>query len=442
MYTILPFVSYLLASSHLLAAGSPAAPGNPAAPGAASLLGAARATGSLGKGLPGPSAPPPAAATPVPLSRAGGSTSAAALPAPSSLPQQTADGGRAAPPDAGRKAAGKAAVTSVWRPAPGSADAAARPLAAPPSTWRIWLEFYSPQLARLLTGLSFAGLIKLLCMAGNVLVQVSPYPQVQRWERRGCTGDADAAPYVSIAFGGWQWCFYGAFAYLVTRRSGFLILVHSNCLGAVLGTYYTAAFHKNCRHQRSLNSLNWYLSAVSALALLQMCSLLMLPAERALFLSGLISSFCSFVGAISMLVTVPAVIKNRDSRSIPGPMVLANFMSALVWCLCGWMLADPLVIGPNIVAAIASLVCMYMKVHFPSDRKQADQEEPDEAAAIISSFAGPSKKQMTVTANEFTPLGAAASSASAASTSEGSTADPAPKYATAAQFSDGTGGTF
>ena len=44
----------------------------------------------------------------------------------------------------------------------------------------------------------------------------SPFPQVSRWDIRKCTGDADAAPFVSIAFGGCQWCFYGMFAWLVT----------------------------------------------------------------------------------------------------------------------------------------------------------------------------------------------------------------------------------
>merc|ERR1719484_505587 len=106
-----------------------------------------------------------------------------------------------------------------------------------------------PQTTVLLQGITFALVIKVLCMAGNVLVQVSPYPQVNRWESRGCTGEADAAPYVSIAFGGCQWCFYGMFAWIVTSRSGFLILVHSNCLGAVLGTYYVVAFLRNCRNE-------------------------------------------------------------------------------------------------------------------------------------------------------------------------------------------------
>jgi len=227
-----------------------------------------------------------------------------------------------------------------------------------------WLSTHMGEVWQIVQGLTFAMVIKALCMAGNVLVQVSPYPQVKRWETRQCTGEVDPAPYVSIAFGGWQWCFYGMFAYLLTRRSGFLILVHSNCLGAVLGTYYTVAFCRYCQDEAAKQNLQRYLSAVGGLVFLQASSLLMLPAERALFLAGLVSSFCSFIGALSMLVVVPTVLRTQDSRMIPGPIITANLMSAMVWCLCGWMLQDPLVTVPNVVSACSGTICLFLKIRY------------------------------------------------------------------------------
>lgn len=276
-------------------------------------------------------------------------------------------------------------------------------------------------------------------MAGNVLVQVSPYPQVQRWEHRGCTGEADAAPYVSIAFGGWQWCYYGMFAYLLTNRSGFLILVHSNFLGALLGTYYTFTFYRNCRNEDSLNSLNKYLSAVTALALLQGCAILVLPMERALFLTGLISSFCSFLGALSMLVTVPLVLRSKSSRSIPGPVVVANLLSGIVWCLCGWMLADPLVTGPNIVAVVACLICMYLKFQFPSDDKMP---EPDEIACILAAMQEPELK-VDCPASELVPFAKLGHKAALHSTfGPPKVEDPSSSLCAEEANYGGTGGTF
>jgi len=235
--------------------------------------------------------------------------------------------------------------------------------------------------------ITFMTLIKALCMAGNILVQVSPYPQVQRWEACQCTGEADAAPYVSIAFGGWQWCYYGLFAFILTKRNGFLILVHSNFLGAVLGTYYSVAFYRHCHNAEGRNSFQKYMSAVGTLILLQSSALLVLPIERALFLTGLISSFCSFVGALSMLVSVPTVIRTKDSRTIPGSLVIANIFSSLIWCLCGWILEDPLIAAPNIVGFSSSFVCLVLKHRYavdetmpPLPHKSRATSQPTESA--------------------------------------------------------------
>lgn len=275
---------------------------------------------------------------------------------------------------------------------------------------------YITDFVRLLQGITFAAVVKALCMAGNVLVQISPFPQIKRWERRGCTGEADAAPYVSIAFGGWQWCFYGTFAWLLTKRSGFLILVHSNCLGALLGTYYTVAFYRLCRNSDAQNSFQRYLSAVGSLVVLQMCSIMVLPLERALFLTGLISSFCSFVGALSMLVTVPVVLRTQDSRSIPGPLCMCNGLSAMVWCLCGYILEDPLVMCPNIVSCLSSAFCVYLKHRFPSGDDKSHEEFVSHAEVIDPGMAKLAKRKgfldtgnahlpyTEVSANELTQL--------------------------------------
>ena len=77
--------------------------------------------------------------------------------------------------------------------------------------------------------------------------------------------------------------------------------------------------------------------------------------------SGFRSSFCSFVGAISMLFVLPSVLKAQDSRAIPGPLVLANLVSAIVWCICGALLADPMIAAPNLVCCISSTLCLYLK---------------------------------------------------------------------------------
>lgn len=236
---------------------------------------------------------------------------------------------------------------------------------APAASWSS-SQWTILRVSSMIAGVTFAMLIKALCFAGNVMVCLSPFPQAMRWKCRKCTGEADAAPYVSIAFGGSQWCFYGLFAWYVTSKTGFLILVYSNCLGAVLGTYYTMTFYKNCRNEASLDSLQKYLSAVTALVCLQVCGISILPAERALFLTGLVSSFCSFVGACSVLVTIPQVLRLQDSRSIPGPLACASVCSAILWSVCGWLLEDPMVLVPSMFSLGCSTSALACKAMYPS----------------------------------------------------------------------------
>lgn len=308
-------------------------------------------------------------------------------------------------------------------------------------------QWYIMQASQLIAGLTFAMIVKAFCVAGNMLVQVSPFPQVRRWESRGCTGEADAAPYVSIAFGGCQWCFYGAFAWIVTSRSGFLILVHANCLGAILGTYYVRTFYRNCRNEVFLASLQKYLSAVSALALLQVCAMSVLPAERALFLTGLISSFCSFVGATSVLVTVPTVLRTKDSRSIPGPFAVANLCSALVWSLCGYLLDDPLVMVPNLFACACSATSLGLKVIYPSELFPSGE---DKLALVEEGIETPGKKgsltgkRVLDVPTEFTPIKSRMSEKSVFAFLEGQCQKvlmPVAVVDDAGDGTDGTGGT-
>lgn len=274
----------------------------------------------------------------------------------------------------------------------------------PISSWRpihaIWSEL--TLLEQMVAGLTFASMIKAVCLLGNVLVQISPFPQVKRWEKRQDTGEADAAPYVSIAYGGWQWCYYGFFAFFLTRRSGFLILVHSNCLGAVLGTYYTMAFYRHCKDNQARQGLQKYLCCVMTLIFVQVCAISTMPAERALFMTGLISSFCGFVGAISMLASLPTVIRTQDSRAIPGPLALANSFSALAWLVCGYILADPMISAPNVVCFFCSMLCLYLKQRYPCDESgDGDCEEAPAETRSAKNFQMHTTKHLRMKVDSF-----------------------------------------
>merc|ERR1740121_3164956 len=107
--------------------------------------------------------------------------------------------------------------------------------------------------------------------------------QAKTWKTHLSTGEANAAPYVAIAFGGWQWCVYGALTFWLTGRPELLVLV-GGCLPVTfLGVYYLVVFMQHCRRPPAVCSLARYTAAASFLILMQTTAIAVSPA-RALLL--------------------------------------------------------------------------------------------------------------------------------------------------------------
>merc|ERR1719310_1581783 len=102
------------------------------------------------------------------------------------------------------------------------------------------------------------------------------------------------------------------------------------------------------------------------MAVCQFVAMMVLPIQKALFMSGIIASMCSVASALSTLVTLPTVVRLERSDSIPGGIVVAGLMSALIWFLCGLLLSDPCILAPNGVAILTSAICLYLKAKYPT----------------------------------------------------------------------------
>lgn len=277
---------------------------------------------------------------------------------------------RASPPDLG---AGKNDAFVHLRP-PAAALAAVADYAR---------TSLSPHLKSLFAGLSFAASLKVACMAGNIFYTVSPIPQVQGWEYEGCTGNVDAAPYVTMALNGWQWCFYGFAAWLIKENDSFLVLVYANCLAAMLGIYYTSSFYRFCHNQSTSSNLKQYLSAAVALLLLETSIWLTLPHVQALMLHSIIASLCSFVSAMSVLAALPTVMRTHDTSAICAPLVLANLIGGFLWAYWGYTMMDCSILVPNLFAASASCVCLAVRAAFSPTSPDVDRSgRPDKMGRV------------------------------------------------------------
>jgi len=214
--------------------------------------------------------------------------------------------------------------------------------------------------------MSLGFIVKSACMACNIFYQASPMPLINEYTAKGDTGDADLAPFIATAYGGWQWCFYGTFAYLVTGKSGFLVLVYSNVVGATLGLYYVYSFVKNCNNKLMKEKSTTYYYILASLVSVQFIAICEMQPVKALFFCGLISSAWSTIASASLVATVPKVYETRNSKSLPLPLVVVGFFSAFLWILCGVMLWDPWITFPNMFACMVCIFALHLCYIFPA----------------------------------------------------------------------------
>lgn len=223
--------------------------------------------------------------------------------------------------------------------------------------WFLWLR----------ATLSIGFAVKSMCMMCNIFYQASPLPLINDYRFKGDTGDADLAPFIATAYGGWQWCFYGLFAYIVTGKSGFLVLVYSNVVGATLGLYYVYSFNVNCHDSAMMEKRTKYYYVLASIVAIQAVAITSMQPVKALFFCGLISSAWSTIASASLVATVPKVFATRNSRSLPLPLLVMGTVSAALWIVCGIMLWDPWITFPNMFAICVCTGALYLCHIFPAD---------------------------------------------------------------------------
>ena len=48
-----------------------------------------------------------------------------------------------------------------------------------------------------------------------------------------------------------------------------------------------------------------------------------------------------------------------------------------MWCICGWMLDDPLIAAPNVIGCLSGVLCLLLKYVYPeSSMKPRAESEP------------------------------------------------------------------
>jgi len=240
-----------------------------------------------------------------------------------------------------------------------------------PTAERPWWYSY---LFDLLHSITCFVVLKAACMTSNLFFQVSPYSIVKKWASEGSTGQADAAPLVSICFGCCQWNFYGTFAWYVTGKTGFLVIVYANVIGMFLGAFYVTSFLRLCKCVTALTKIKFYFKVISCLVVVQIVAILLMPVQKALFFSGLVSSSCTIMGAVSPLTYVPMVYQSGSSSQLPRALVYSLFVSSVLWFSCGLILWDVCLYGPNFASTCVASYLIGLCWYYPSVEQALPQK--------------------------------------------------------------------
>jgi len=104
---------------------------------------------------------------------------------------------------------------------------------------------------------------------------------------------------------------------------------------------------------------------VSVFVLMQLLAIMTLELNSALFAVGLASSICGMMGACSLLTTLPQVIETQCSASINMPLLVTGLFSGLLWLLCGAVLHDMWILGPQIVGLLLQSFAVAAVLYFP-----------------------------------------------------------------------------
>eukprot|EP00928_Gymnodinium_smaydae_P043870 TRINITY_DN29317_c0_g2_i1.p1 TRINITY_DN29317_c0_g2~~TRINITY_DN29317_c0_g2_i1.p1 ORF type:complete len:311 (+),score=43.35 TRINITY_DN29317_c0_g2_i1:262-1194(+) len=227
--------------------------------------------------------------------------------------------------------------------------------------------------------ISMVIIVKAICVVSNVLSQLSPYPVVKQIQSQHHTSEIDAAPLVALAYSSSQWCFYGAYAWFLTQRPGFLVIIYSNCLGVCLGLYYVWTYHWHCKQTTtSYFALRYYYNIALSLIVMQFVALKLVDSQRMMLLSGLVSSLCSFVSGLTPLEVLPKVRRSQSSAPIPVALVMAFAISSMFWVICGVMLSDMWIIVPNTSTTLVNLYIASFVFIYPRDPAPNDESLPEE----------------------------------------------------------------
>jgi uncharacterized protein with PQ loop repeat len=213
-------------------------------------------------------------------------------------------------------------------------------------------ESETDRLHRWLRVLSFAFLLKAGAIASSVFMTLSPLRAVQSIKTAKDTLAYPPYCFVCVAACGTQWCAYGTFAFAVTGNYGFLILVYSNVLGVIMGSYYGFTYYSNINTTARWDQFKVTVGAAACCYTGEVLMMLTMTHAKALLVVGTTSAFMSVLVSVAPIADLPRILKTRDTSGMPADVCLASFIASCLWLGCAILLHDAWIFVPNLCGLI------------------------------------------------------------------------------------------
>lgn len=217
---------------------------------------------------------------------------------------------------------------------------------------------------RMLRLLSFSFLLKAGAIMSSVILTLSPLRAVWKMQETKSTLNYPPYTFFCVAACGLQWCAYGSFAFIVTNNYGFLILVYSNVLGVIMGTYYCYTYYSNIRDEHRRGQLMTCLYAAAANFAFEGIVIPTLPHPRALLIVGTLSAFYSVLVSFAPVADVNRILGKGDISGMPKDVVLASFVASILWFGCALLLHDTWILVPNFFGLVLGGIQIFILAYF------------------------------------------------------------------------------
>jgi hypothetical protein len=212
--------------------------------------------------------------------------------------------------------------------------------------------------------MSFSFLLKAGAIMSSVLLTLSPMRAVLNMKEAKSTLSYPPFTFFCVAACGLQWCAYGSFAFLVTNNYGFLILVYSNILGVIMGTYYCWTYYKCITDEVRMRQFMGCIYAAALNYTFEGIVIPTLPHPRALLIVGTLSAFYSVLVSFAPIADLPKIIAKGDISGMPQDVVFASFVASVLWFGCALLLHDTWILVPNFFGLILGGFQLFLLAYF------------------------------------------------------------------------------